>query len=110
MGAWGRGSSWHVCGESVLVGVQRPAKITAVDVVRAPQRGWFISVPWLKCVHLTAAVTVGGTSESKQGDRRVRGVSPFPACLYPKGKQEGSWNLLSVTYCQGRVYGLWVSN
>lgn len=34
------GSSWHVCGESVPVGVQRPAKITSVDVVRAPQRGW----------------------------------------------------------------------
>lgn len=40
MGAWGRGSSWHVCGESVPVGAQRPAKIKAVDVVRATQRGW----------------------------------------------------------------------
>lgn len=28
-----------MCGESVPVGVQRPAKIRAVDVVRAPQRG-----------------------------------------------------------------------
>lgn len=29
-----------MCGESVLVAVQHPAKIAAVDVVRAPQRGW----------------------------------------------------------------------
>lgn len=58
-----------------------------------PLRGdgeWFISVLWLKRVHLTAAVTVGGTSESTQGDRRVCGVFIFPASLYPKGKREGS--------------------
>lgn len=52
--------------------------------------GWLISVVWLKCVHLSAAVTVGGTSESTQGDRRICGVFIFPASLYPKGKQEGS--------------------
>lgn len=29
-----------MCEESVPVGVQCPTKITAVDVVRAPERGW----------------------------------------------------------------------
>lgn len=71
--------------------------------------GWFVSVPWLKRVHPAAAVRVGGMAECLWVSR-VCGVSPFPARLYPKGKREGRRDLLSVTYCQGRVYGLWVSN
>lgn len=58
-----------------------------------PLRGdgqWLISVLWLKRGHLTAAVTVGGTSQSTQGDRRVPGVFISPASLYPKGKRQGS--------------------
>lgn len=81
-----------MCGESVLVAVQQPAEIAAVDVCQ-PLRGngeCLISVLCLKCVHRTAAVTVGGTAESMQGDRRVCGVSIFPASLDPKGKRDGS--------------------
>lgn len=96
-----------MCGESVPVGAQRPAKITAVDVATAPQRGggWFISVPWLKRVHLTAAVTVGGTTESKHEDRRVYGVSPVPACLVSKREAGGKLEPVVSHLLQGE--SLW---